>query len=310
MKRALGPVLSARLGVVVLVLWPAAAPAAEVQIREVSVAVATKDGEPLADLTAEEFEVKEDGKKRTVLGIGRDERPVVVSLILDSSQWIGREYTTTLVPAAMEFWRMLPANAQVTIWTSGGRSSHVVDFGLTPEAAEPILKKQAVGGPSFTLDTIIDAARHLGSLRSERKVLVVVTGQSIPYSQSQLDGVYRAIPEARLTPVVILVSGYTGTGGGVRLGGQVGGWDVESFLDDMTAGYGGGYDVVLTIQACDKALKRVAAGLSSQYRVRFESEAERPSRPEVKVDRKHARTVTGLAMLSRESIWSWGRRKD
>ena len=46
-------------------------------------------------------------------------------------------------------------------------------------------------------------------------------------------------------------------------------------------------------------LNRAAADITSQYLVRYESEAEKPSVPEVKIRRKDIRVRAGLAMIAK-----------
>jgi hypothetical protein len=50
--------------------------------------------------------------------------------------------------------------------------------------------------------------------------------------------------------------------------------------------------------AAQKMLGRVAADISNTYLVRFESEADKPTRPEVKVKRKDTRVRAGLAQIA------------
>lgn len=268
---------------------PTAVQATEGHIREVPVAVYTKKEAPIDDLTAEEVEIKEDGKKRIVIGVERDQRKVDVALILDSSEWMGPEYRATLVPAAMAFWRALPPEARLTIWTAGGKVSHVVEFGVEPEAAEPVLQSLAVGGPIFALDTMIDASRHLQKERAKRRVVVIVTSSTIQANKTLIDRTYRMIARTRVTPMVILVKRV------VNVGQK---WDTETIFEQMANGYGGSYDLALTPQASHKWLLRAAADITSQYLVRYESVAEKPGRPEVKVKRKGVRVRAGLSQIA------------
>jgi hypothetical protein len=278
----------------VLVLALAQTAAAEVLTREVSVGVSTKDGGTVDDLTAADFEIEEDGKKRAVLGIARDQRPVDVALILDSSQAMGNEYATTLVPAAMEFWRALPEWTRLTVWTCGGRAFQAVEFGVDPEAGEGLLRKIATGGYPQTLETMIQASSDLQEEPLARRVVVAVTGDSIPHDQTVVEGTLRAIPEAQAMPVVVLITG----GGGFRFSGRGISWEVAPFFNTVTKAYGGGHDVVVDPGSAAGLLKRTAAELTSQYLIRFESESEHPTRPDVKVDRKDVRARAGLAMLA------------
>lgn len=264
---------------------------AEVLVREVPVGVRTKKGEPVLDLDAAEVEVKEDGAKRTVVGLRRDESPVDVALILDSSERMRNDYRSTLVPAAMDFWDALPEGARLTIWTSGGGSHLAVEFGTERSAAEETLEKAAVGGNLFTLDAIVDASEQLAGAGAPRRMVVAVTTPGMPFSKSLIDRVYQAVPRSAVTPLVIMVD-QSGTGGGQS-------WSARDMIDHMTTSYGGDSELTLTAQAVSSLLRRVAAELTSQYLVRFESEADGPGRPEVKVRRKGVVTRSGLAMRVR-----------
>jgi hypothetical protein len=277
-----------------LVLSLAVGAAAEVRIRDVSVGVSTEDGNTVDDLSAADFQIEEDGEKRTIVGLARDQRPIDVALILDSSESMREEYRTTLVPAAMDFWRALPEWARLTIWTSGGRAFRAVDFDAEPPSGESLLQKIATGGIRFTLDTVVEAARDLQEERSGRRIIVVVTGESIPYDKPVIQETVRVIPEARVMPVVILVKSGTST----RIGGRGISWEVEPFLGQLVKAYGGGFDVVTSALSVSGLLRRTAAELTSQYLVRFESESEHPSRPDVEVGREGVRARAGLAMLA------------
>jgi len=286
------------MSLLLVALALSSAPADAAQVREVPVSIYTKDEGPVADLTVEEIEVKEDGKKRTVLGIEPDPRRVAVALILDSSEWMEDEYRSSLVPAAMAFWEQLPPQAHLTIWTCGGKVSHAVDFGVSREEAEPVLQSVAVGGPIFALDTIIDASRDLRRERNTRRVVVIVTDKRIQVNKTLIERTYRTVARARVTPMVVLVSNSATRGGGMRIGGEAASWDVETVFEQMADGYGGSYELVLTPLAARKMLSRVAADIANSYLVRYESESEKPIRPEVKVERKDVRVRAGLAEIA------------
>jgi hypothetical protein len=276
-----------------LVLSLASGAAAEVRVRDVSVGVSTADGNTVDDLSAAEFRIEEDGKERAVLGLARDQRPVDVALILDSSESMREDYRTTLVPAAMDFWRALPEWARLTIWTTGGRTFHAVDFDVELATGESRLQKVATGGVRFTLDAIVKAASDLQEEPLARRVVVVVTGESIPYDKPLIEETVRVIPEARVMPVVILIK----SGASTRIGGTGISWEVEPFFGKMAEEYGGGADVVTSALSVGGLLRRTAAELTSQYLVRFESESEHPVRPDVAIDREGVRARPGLAML-------------
>lgn len=275
------------------------APQAEVRTREVPVAVYGKGESAVPVLEGSGIEIREDGEKRAVLAVRRDDRPVDVALVLDSSQWIGDDYRSILIPAAEEFWQALPARSRVTIWTCGGRVAQQVAFGTAPEAAREHLQQLARGGPNFGLEALSEASAELATHGGSRRYVVLVSTTSITGSKNLMDAAYRAIPEAVVTPVVVLIES-SGSLAGHRVGGEGRNWNVESVLEDLAVGYGGSYEFVLTTQAADKVLRRVAAAVSSEFLVRFESEAESLKRPTVKVKQKGVKLLwSGYARIPR-----------
>jgi hypothetical protein len=146
---------------------------------------------------------------------------------------------------------------------------------------------------------MIDASRLLRRQRGARRFVVIVTDRRIQINKTLIERTYTMIARARITPLVVLVQSSETRGGGFRIGGEAGAWDVETMFEQMADGYGGSYDLVLTPQAAHKMLRRAAADISSQYLVRYESEADKPLRPEVKVKRKDVRVRPGLAELAR-----------
>jgi hypothetical protein len=254
--------------------------------RSVTVAVYTKDASSVEDLAAAEISVKENGERRAVLKVERDHRPLDVALIVDSSSAIGPLYRRDLVDAAMDFWRGLPEEARLAVWTSGGAPSKVVDFGTDPDEGRRALEMVAPGGKNYTLDTIIDAARDLRGERAARRALAIVTNTDVEASRTLIERTFRVVGHTRVTPMVILV----------KAGGKpVQAWDSETLFEKLGEGYGGTYEEILTTMAASKRLGRVAVDLGSQYQVRYASGEEKPTFPEVKIDRKGIEVRAGAS---------------
>jgi hypothetical protein len=129
-------------------------------------------------------------------------------------------------------------------------------------------------------------------------MLVIVTEQRMPANKTLIERAYRSVAEARVTPMVVLVQSAKTAGGGLRIGGESESWDIQTVFEQMANGYGGSYELVLTPQAAQTMLARVAADLSNQWLIRYESEADKPLRPEVKVKRKDVRVRPGLAEIA------------
>jgi hypothetical protein len=270
-----------------------AAPAAGAQgdgVRSVTVAVYTKEAAPVEDLRPAELSLEEDGQKRAILAVERDHRPLDVALILDSSSALGPLYRRDLVGAAMDFWKALPEEARLAIWTSGGSSSKIVGFGTDRETGERALEMVAAGGKNYTLDTIIDASRDLRSERAARRVLAIVTNTDVEASRTLIQRVFKVVGRAHVTPMVILV----------KAGGKPAqNWDTETLFEKLGEGHGGTYEEILTSMAAAKRLGRLAADLGAQYQVRYSSGADQPTFPEVEVERKGVEVRVGVSQKVR-----------
>jgi len=255
-------------------------------IRSVTVAVYTKKAAPVENLQPDELSIEEDGRKQAVLAVERDHRPLDVALILDSSAALGPLYRRDLVDAAMGFWKALPEEARLAIWTSGGAPCKIVDFGADHETGERALQMVAAGGKNYTLDTIIDASRDLRSERAARRVLAIVTNTDVEASKTLIQRTFKVVGRTRVTPMVVLV----------KAGGKpVQTWDSETLFEKMGEGYGGTYEEILTPMAVARRLDGVAADLGSQYQVRYSSGANKPTVPGVKVERKGIKVRVGAS---------------
>lgn len=260
--------------------------------RTVSIRAVTKKGSPVLDLTLAEVTVKEDGDKRPVASVERDERPLDVAVVVDSSEAVAGVYRSELVSAVLGFWRSLPAGATVAVFTSGPPSK-VVDFGTDPAAAEPVLQKVACSGKSYAFEAMADAGRALAARPASRRALVFVGSSGIESSQARTADAMQAIGQAQAAPMVVLL---TSIGGAAGLGGPTAGmssaWDVEGFFRKMAEVYGGALTSVLSAQAAAKVLATAAADLTAQYRVRYLSKGAATATV-VSVDRKDVKVRTG-----------------
>jgi hypothetical protein len=271
-------------------------------MRTVSIGAFTKKGAPVEDLALAEVTVKEDGEKRPVASVERDQRPLDVAVVVDSSAAVAEVYRSELVSAVLGFWRSLPAGASVAVFTSGPPSL-VVDFGTDPAAAEPVLQKVACSGKSYAFEAMADAGRALAARPASRRALVFVGSSGIESSHARTAEAMQGIGQAQAVPMVVLL---TSIGGAAGLGGPTAGmssaWDVEGFFKKMAEAYGGAFTPVLSAQAASKVLATAAADLTAQYRVRYESRGAATATI-VSVGRKDVKVRTGRPQkVSKEII--------
>lgn len=275
----------------------ASAPPAGPAVRSVTIGVATKKAEPVVDLRAEEVEIKEDGRKRSVIGIEPDRRPLRVAVVVDSSAGVSSVYRSDFVAAVAAFWRALPAGSAVAVWTSGPPSK-VVDFGEELAAAEPRLLSVAPAGKNYAFEALVDASRALGAPGAARHVVVYVGAAEIEGGRTRTAEAMQAVGRAGATPAIALaLSG----GGPAALGGPGSGssfsWDVQGYFEQMAKAYGGSCATVLSTQAAMKSLQEAAAHLAASYRVRYESTTGELPPPRVDVRRKGAKVQVGRTQV-------------
>lgn len=256
---------------------PSATASSALPVRTVTVGAVSKEGKAVPGLTPDEVTLTEDGKNRQVVAIDPEERPLEVALILDSSAQMGQDYRSVLVDSAMAFWRAVPPEARLSIWTSGGRPSKIVGLDAPQAKGDDLLRQVAAALKNYALDTIVDACKELAQSKAPRRAIVIVTHTDIEASKTLIEKAYDEIARARVVPFIILVKRGPAPN-------QL--WDTESIFGQMAAGYGGAHHTALSSLASRKLLEWTAADFASQYRIRYTSDAKEPTHPEVKVKRK------------------------
>jgi len=145
--------------------------------RSVTLAVYTKKLVPIVDLKADELAISENGHERTVLGVEMDQRPLEVAMVIDSSAGVAPSYRSDLVPAVIEFWKLLPAGTSVAAWTTA--PAKVAEFGSDVTRVEPKLRMIAAAGGNYAVDAMADASKELAGRGAPRRALVYVGGASV-----------------------------------------------------------------------------------------------------------------------------------
>jgi hypothetical protein len=180
-------------------LGASAVPAPAPTTRMLTVAVYTKKAAPVLDLGAQELQISEGGRKRTVLSIEVDRSPMDVAVVLDSSAAVAQAYGRDLVPAVLEYWKALPGGSQVAVWSTA--PAKVVDFGTDAATAESRLRSVAVAGGSRAIEAMTDACRALGARSAARRTLVYIGGRSRGASAGDTSALMQAVGQNRVTPM-------------------------------------------------------------------------------------------------------------
>jgi VWFA-related protein len=166
-----------------------------VEVVNVPVTVLNKRGQPVIDLTKDDFEVYEDGVKQEIRYFNREtQTPLHMGIILDTSNSARRQLTFEK-DAATEFaFTILQGRSSknlIFLQTFDSTSSIVQDFTNDPDLLnEKILDLKAGGGKAL-YDAIYSACRDKmmksGDPEEARRVLVIISDGIDVESKHSLD---------------------------------------------------------------------------------------------------------------------------
>jgi hypothetical protein len=271
---------------------PSQAAASVPLIRSVTVSVYTKKLVPVEDLKAEEVRVSEDKRERKVLGLERDRRPLEVAIVVDSGATVAPSYRSDLVPAVVDFWKALPPDTKVALWSTA--PAKIMDFGGDLAAADTKLRMIAAAGGNYGFDSMTDACKELGKRGAPRRMIVYVGSGSLQASRTGTSALARALGETHVTPMAVLVlPSARGSFSGGPSGDAVQAFDVQGYFAQIAKAYHGAYVEALSTLAVAQWLRQFAADLNGQYSVRFESEAGPAGVVNVEVRRKDTKLRVG-----------------
>lgn len=267
----------------------APSPAERPELRTVVVAFSNEKGQPVEGLELEELALLENGVARDIAELKRDDRPLSVALLVDSSEALGSAYRLNVVDAVLRFLNRLPSGTRYTLWTTGDRPTRLVELTDDKSLAAPALRRTYPTGGNTMLDALVEATRELRGREGERSAVVVVSGSGIEFSNRPRE---RVVEEAKGDGLVFLV---------VQVDEAPAPFESRQNYDyvfgRLTQESGGLREIVLTSMGVETALRKLAADLSGRYRLRYATLPElKERRLEVEVARPGVRArVVGEA---------------
>jgi VWFA-related protein len=244
-----------------------------------------KKGVPVADLTATDVSVREDGVARGVVGVQRATAPLEIALLVDDSG-PGLRFIRESVGI---FIQRLAGLAAMTIVSTGGRNSTLVDYTRSVDAlyqgARQLTTRTASG--AYLLDGVHDAIQGLNEREAERPVIVVLTLEGAEFSSRRADRLLDELQRSHATLHVVafgkptlktMTSWNEAPSQSLRenLDENI---NRKKFLEDGSRQSGGRFEQVLVDSGIPAAMKSLAEELASQYVVVY-------SRPEGQVPPK------------------------
>jgi hypothetical protein len=281
--------------VLLATVGPSQAAASVSMNRVVTVSVYTKKLVPVGDLRAEEVRVLENGKERKVLGVEPDRRPLELAIVVDSGGTVAASYRSDLVPAVVDFWKALPPDTKVAVWSTA--PAKIVDFGGDLAAADTKLRMIAASGGNYGFDSMVDASRELGRRAAPRRVIVYVGSGSLQASRTGTSRLAHMLGETLVTPMAVLVlPSARGSFSGGPTGDAVEVFDVQGYFGQVAKAYHGAYVEALSTLAVAQWLRQFAADLNGQYGVRYDSEAGPEGELKVEIRRKDTKLRVGRSV--------------
>jgi VWFA-related protein len=243
-------------------------PATEAEIRTLTVAVTDAKGAPVAGLRPEELAVLENGVARDIVTLVRDERPLTLALVVDSSGSVGSHYRLHVVPAVSRFLARLPAGSACSAWTTGDRPTRVVELSRDPSEVTKALQHVVPQGGNRLFDALVEASGELRRKEGERSLVVAVTGLGAGFTNQDRYATVERAGRGELTFVTVAFD-ETASGLDEVNGGEVSRTDYDYVLAALPERTGGMEERLLTAMGLDKALDRVAADLAAQWRLGY-----------------------------------------
>jgi hypothetical protein len=287
----------------VLALWVAAGPpgAAAENARSVALVVTDAGGAFVPDIRAEEVRVLENGEPRELVALERDERPLAVALVMDTSTGAVRAFRGRAFDAVWGFVSRLPPGSKCTLWTTGDRPRKIgLLEGERPAVEKRVAQGFGVDGANTLLDTLVDAAESLGRESGQRRALVAVSGAGAGHTNLSPGDVSSRVrkPAARVLGVMYREGRSAAAGSLMGLDTPrdtvnltiVGEVDHERVLSGLAQGSGGRFESVPAVLGVGRILESLAAELGGQYRLRYTAmETKGARRIEVRLARSGVR---------------------
>src|SRR5436309_14793122 len=179
---------------------------AQVDERVMYASVIDNKGAPVANVTAKDLIIREDGQAREILNIAKDEDPLQIALLVDNSVSM-RDKLSDLCKAVGTFISSLRPGVQVALLTLAERPTIVVNYTSDRAALlKGVDRIVAYDAGNYVLDGLAEASEGLSKRTLARSVMVVVTGQGPELSYRHYTDALRPLRESGAALHAIMVT--------------------------------------------------------------------------------------------------------
>jgi hypothetical protein len=235
-----------------------------------SAVVTDSKGVPVRDLAASDVSIVAGGATLPIERFEKDERPLRMALVLDSSAPLASGYRLQFVDAASSLIASLPETARVTVWTTGDRPTKVIDDldlkeeGASKQVSSALRRVAPIGGNTM-LDALVEASKELQKAEGGRRVLVFISAEGPGFTTDTREGVVDRVRKSEVEVAGVVVSEQ----GDGSAGGEVSSQDYDYVFGQITQAGGGRLERALSVMGTGAAMARVAADLRSTYRLSY-----------------------------------------
>ena len=263
----------------------AGAQAAPPTERSVYVTVVDRDGQPVGDLTAADFSLKEGGKDREISSVTPPAERLKLAMLIEES--VSADSSVRM--GIFEFAKRMVPMAEISLKIVGLRNMTAVDYtsdlNKIVEAINGFSLRQSPQGEHMS-EGIYEQARTFATDEAERPAIVAIALETMQASAERPD---RVLTELRKSGAVM--HAVTLTTGQQQIGvGQMADMaERGQIIGEGTKNSGGRRIEVTSTQAVPRALQQVADDLSGQYKITYmlPDGVEPSERLEVKTSRRN-----------------------
>jgi VWFA-related protein len=232
-----------------------------VEQRSLTVSVTDAKGVPIPGLTREEVAVLENGVARPVTQLERDERPLTLALLVDTSEAAKSHYRLQILDPLLAFLGKLPEGSRFAVWTTGDRPTKLVDYTNDVPSTANALKRVAPQGGNTLLDAIVEASEDLKKKEGARSVVLAVTNLGPEFSSYDR---YQVVDRARGNADLFYAVQYDEAEHDVDTRQRYG-----YVLSELARGSGGLDESTVSAMGVAGVLQRISAEIRGQYRLTY-----------------------------------------
>ncbi len=170
--------------------------AVDVALVDIVATVLDGRGRYVADLTATDFLVHEDGEQQPIRHFSQSEDlPVSVGVLLDTSGSMDRKIETATA-AVERFLRQIHPDDEIFLVTFDSRARLVEDFTNDRSRLAAALRRVRVGGGTALYDALALGLEHVRNGRHDKRAILVISDGEDTGSATSLAGAERFVRES------------------------------------------------------------------------------------------------------------------